>query len=127
VKKAVVILIAHPLCPHWFLAVSRKNNPKLLGLPGGKVESGEHIFIAAQREVFEETRCLIVHPFPIFIGQDGDFEVTTFKGSVAPGWNPKPIPGEGVVSWATQAQLEQGPFGAYNKALFAALRRLYGV
>lgn len=56
-KKRTVVsaVIASKQDPKKFVVVSRKSNPSLLAIPGGKVDEGEDILTALLREVKEET------------------------------------------------------------------------
>lgn len=56
----------------YVLAVSRKNNKKDFGLPGGKVDPGENFFEACVRETKEETGLNIWHGKPVFGGYCGN-------------------------------------------------------
>jgi 8-oxo-dGTP pyrophosphatase MutT (NUDIX family) len=53
-KQAVCVLIEHPVTG-LVLSVSRGNDLNNWGLPGGKVEEGEQLWMAAVRELEEET------------------------------------------------------------------------
>lgn len=102
------------------LAVSRKNDKTKFGLAGGKVDPGETFIEAAIRECYEETGLEAFCPIPIFSRMepgDVDFYAVVYlvqwKGEIHT-TNEKET---GVVKWATWKELEEGPFGEYNKAL----------
>lgn len=104
------------------LAVSRRNLPGALGLPGGKLEPGETPAEGAARELAEETG-LRVDPARlvlVYTGAEGAHVVATFLAP-DPGGDPVQPTGEGAVVWASWPALVAGPFGAYNAAARAAL------
>ena len=116
-KKAAMVLAFNQ---GKILAVSRKNDATKFGLAGGKVDPGETFLEAAIRECYEETGLEAFCPIPIFSRMepgDIDFYAVVFlvqwKGEI------HKIDEEetGVVKWATWEELEEGPFGDYNKAL----------
>jgi len=102
------------------LAVSRKNDATKFGLAGGKVDPGETFVEAAIRECYEETGLEAFCPIPIFSRMEpGDvdfFAVVYFVQWIGKihETNEKET---GVVKWTTWEELEEGPFGEYNKAL----------
>lgn len=130
-EKSVCILIKH-YAGDKYLAVARRGTTDQWGLPGGKVEPGEDLKKAAIRELYEETgHFLIPNGGNILTevfsevcgpGKDGKiFHCTTFY--VVPGRRPCGMKGDaGPVDWVTQEELENGPFGEYNKALFKAVK-----
>lgn len=116
-----------------YLAVSRKTNPDMWGLVGGKVDPFETVHEAAQRELMEETGIVAGQPsfLPLYSGlcvaqDDGSaFWVTTYL------WCDTPImqdeikaePGL-VVRWKTREELTDpatSPFARYNELVFYAL------
>lgn len=125
-KQAVCALIARS-SPFGltFLGVSRKDNHRDFGLPGGKVEEGEGLFEALHREVLEETGYTINDTvLEVFRNTDKDgYEVVTLIATVDLNKQRQSVaPQEtGVVSWVTAYQLMQGSFGAYNRQLFESL------
>ena len=97
------------------LGVSRKDNHKLFGLPGGKVDEGETTYDAMVREVKEETGIDVLSAQPIYFREDGEFLavvflVTKWKGEVT-------TTEAGVVDWITFEELKQGSFPEYNTKL----------
>jgi 8-oxo-dGTP pyrophosphatase MutT (NUDIX family) len=106
----------------YVLAVSRRNDPHDLSLPGGKVEPGERPIDAAVRELWEETWVRAVRVAPVF-----DSILTTKRAMTfaVPEWTGEPrSTDEGAVYWAPPSWLvdELSPtFRNYNIRLFTAL------
>ena len=98
------------------LGVSRKDNHADFGLPGGKVDEGETLEIALDREVFEETGLLVKDKQLIWIAEDTNdylcyvYLVRDWEGEI----NTKE---SGVVKWTDFIELESGSFGEFNKKL----------
>lgn len=113
------------------LAVSRKNNPNLFGLIGGKVddedETLEHSII---REAKEETG-LDVYDLVLIDDREYGFSQETlyhqhcfvgkYKGEITPQEILNAKGETGVVKWLTKEQLANGFFGDYNKIMFDLL------
>lgn len=123
-KRAVCILITRIIGGRLeILAVSRKDDETAFGLPGGKVEPGEDPYVAARRELKEETGVDATVFEPVFTrprqGED-EYVSTTFRVKNYYGL-PGRRKGEGVVKWVTPDVLVSGPFGEYNSELFKAL------
>jgi len=107
------------------LAISRGEDRKKWGMPGGKVENNESLHVAVVRETFEETGIVIADPqsvYTAFVPGESNFICMTFIASVAfmPA-NFKSEPFEGYVEWVHPAVVAAGPFAKYNSALFEHL------
>jgi 8-oxo-dGTP pyrophosphatase MutT (NUDIX family) len=104
------------------LAVSRRNNPNMWGLPGGKAEPSESLEAAAKRELQEETGLVAHDLFKIFSRFDADgFETTTFACEVEGTIQTLET---GLVNWIKPSVLvnpASSPFAEYNAALFVSL------
>ncbi len=129
VKSAAVMLI---LKDGLILAVSRRENTSVFGLPGGKVELGETPREAAIRETFEETGIKVKHCFEIYKrlepakGPKGyDFYTHCFYASE---WEGTPANSdEGVVDWLTTEDLiyTKAAFAEYNRNTLEKFKRMY--
>lgn len=105
------------------LAVSRRDDPSMFGLPGGKIDPGETPEQAAYRELEEETGLKahdLVHIFTRHGDGDG-YTTYTFTGKVDGDFFSEE---EGVIKWVTIETLcdpLSSPFAPYNRRLFAML------
>lgn len=117
-KKAAVAMIFNE--GGKILAVSRKNNPNDMGLPGGKVDPGEDFDEAVIREVFEETGLRVRILRNLFDKEDGEFLGRTFLceiiGNMPTEFND--LPESGRVAWVDWEDLIRGSFGEYNRSLY---------
>ena len=104
------------------LGVSRKDNHKLFGLPGGKVDVGESMYEGVIREVKEETGLDVKSAVPVFLREDGEFVaavylVNEYRGEVS-------TKESGLVAWITFEDLKKGAFSEYNSKLEKHLKFL---
>lgn len=124
-KQAATVLCIDPTMG-LVLAVSRKDDPIAMGLPGGKVDPGESYQEAAAREFTEETGYSIDAKDLIHIygthKDDTGYAVKTF---LLPFKFFNPISQDtlanhetGVVRWVPWQVLFDGPFGNYNRGLY---------
>lgn len=103
------------------LAVSRRNQPNVWGLPGGKLDPGETSFDALKREVFEETGISVTAGKPVYERQDADLgKVIYFNQIVYEGLATQQEDGIDV-AWVKPKLLSTGPFGEWNTGLFNKL------
>lgn len=110
-KQNVCALIQ---CAEKFLAVSRIGDHTKFGFPGGKREFGEKEKEALKREVLEETGAVIRVEERIFSNKNTATYYCTLLTAPILGINKE----NGLVKWASRYELENGPFGDYNKKLF---------
>lgn len=124
IKHAACALIQNKDNPTLYLAVSRKNDPADLGLPGGKVEPNETYKQAAIREIKEETGLDIdnlKYIYSAYSVYDINYFVVVYSADYS--GNIKPATNEGYVKWATQDELCSGSFGNFNKDMFTQLKK----
>ncbi len=129
-RKAVNAIIRNDIGQ--ILAVSRKDNKELFGLPGGKVDPEDNTLEEAiTREVLQETgiqltKLTLVDSRPFGISEDTFYEQNCFvgewKGSITPQEELDAIGETGVVKWVDKDVLENGFFGDYNKIVFAKIQ-----
>lgn len=103
-----------------FLSVSRKDNPNLVGLPGGKLDDGESPEQAAVRETLEETgiEVEILQYEGVFVTVEGDYMVYCYIAQRKEGVEPKPIdPSEtGRVRWVeAEVLVNESAFNDFNQ------------
>lgn len=103
------------------LSVSRKDNHKNKGLPGGKIDPGESPTEALCREVVEETGLIPLEYHLIFDAADDTgircqtYRVTKWEGSLG-------SQEEGVLEWVSGGVLmTESPFKHFNYALLHML------
>lgn len=122
-KRAAVVIVrnSHGLV----LSVSRKTDPCLFCLPGGKLDPGEDAPTAAKRELLEETGVELLSARWVFAEHDGEYYTDCF---VADSWQGLPTSLEqGVnVDWLTVSEIccSMSAFPEYNTRAFEALRDL---
>ncbi len=102
------------------LGVSRRYSPDEWGMPGGKVENeDENVLVALQREVYEETRIMVLktNMIPLHSAQEDDFWVTTFLHDGVISEDCQIIPEDGlIVKWIDpKLLLTSSPFVSYNR------------
>jgi mutator protein MutT len=112
-NQAVCGLVINP--DGKILVVSRKDNHQDFGLPGGKIEEGEHNIQALFRELKEETGLSPMSFMLLHEGEDDQgyrvytYLIHTYSGSI--GSNE-----EGIIKWTTWEKLTTlGSFKDYNK------------
>jgi len=123
-KTAACVLIMS--ADGMILTVSRKKDPTMLGLPGGKVDHGESFQSAASRELFEETGLLVNDLKFAFSKIDKfGFKTITFlcdaEGEIK-------THESGIIRWVKPEVLvdpKHSPYVDYNKDLFDFLKISY--
>jgi len=120
---AAVVAILHG---DLVLGVSRKDNPSLYGLIGGKAEDGESPDEAAKREALEETGLKINRMFYHYTNRcDGRRTVcyVTTHDNIENWDDLKPEPGC-TLQWMTFPELiEKSAFPEYNKNTYELLKK----
>ena len=113
------------------LSVSRKHDPTDLGLPGGKVDSGEDFWDAVVRETFEETGLKVMDCMAIYGASCGTPGVHNVHWNLTFLCRAEGVVGsteKGVVGWVTPTRLvmsETGKlnsFGFYNSEVFRCMK-----
>jgi ADP-ribose pyrophosphatase YjhB (NUDIX family) len=96
------------------LAVSRRDNHSDLGLPGGKIETGETAITAACREAVEETGCILCNPQLAGIADVGSIKVFIYRAEIF-GSVSEFVNSEGaLVKWVKPEEICSGSFGKFN-------------
>lgn len=125
-KQAVLLLVVNPLNGQEVLSVSRKDDHKKLGLPGGKVDEEETLLNALLREIKEELNFELDPSEVEFLFQDWDEDYDTltyvYSGDVSTLSQDPWINSEGaLVEYVLASKLINplsSPFSDYNLKMF---------
>lgn len=125
-KQAVLLLVVNPLNGQEVLSVSRKDDHKKLGLPGGKVDEEETLLNALLREIKEELNFELDPSKVEFLFQDWDEDYDTltyvYSGDVSTLSQDPWINSEGaLVEYVLASKLINplsSPFSDYNLKMF---------
>jgi 8-oxo-dGTP pyrophosphatase MutT (NUDIX family) len=125
-RKAVCVILKNS--EGKILAVSRKDNPNLFGLVGGKVDDADNsLEDAIIRETLEETNLNIFNIKLLDTREHGVSEETLYEQNCfIADWSGELLSQEelnekgetGIVKWVDKNILENGFFGEYNKIIF---------
>jgi 8-oxo-dGTP diphosphatase len=121
-KLAATALIHSQPFTGKILGVSRKDNSKDFGLPGGKVDEGETLYEAMVREVYEETGLVVKQAMPFFFREDTEYVavvylVQEYEGEIQ-------TTESGKVEWIDFETLMQGSFSEYNTKLYEHISKM---
>lgn len=94
--------------------ISRKNQPDKIGLIGGKVDAGETLEIALQREVFEESGLTIKVGTSLHEEMVGPYLVTTFMVDYPADQIPTPEAGSSLSWLSPEDFVNNSEFPEYN-------------
>lgn len=129
--EAVCCVIRNKENPEQILLVSRKDDPSIFGLPGGKVdEKDASPYEAIIREVKEETGLdVVLDEYPIFARvcrrhapEGTDFFAYAYVALKYSG--ELRTQESGVLKWGTWEDQETGTFAEYNRGVREALANL---
>jgi 8-oxo-dGTP diphosphatase len=115
--EAVVAVITNPENPNQLLAIKRASGG--IGLPGGKVDPGETLSQAIDRELSEETGLKVFSKTPIFVCKARTRFCATYY--VVPDDYNFSSSNEGEIVWVEREELLAPPFKEYNEALLLLL------
>lgn len=119
--KAALALITKETCQGIkILAVSRKNNPKKFGLPGGKAKIGEALYQTVIRETAEEVGITITNLTELYSEEYDGMQVATFYIHRYTG-TPSPLEGT-IISWLSIPEITgiKSMFPDYNMRVVEA-------
>jgi 8-oxo-dGTP pyrophosphatase MutT (NUDIX family) len=123
-KIAAGVLVQNPLDSTLFLGFKRKKSEGSgVSLPCGKSEEGETPDQTARRECKEETGWnVFFHMLKPYIGNNDDgFQVWIYSADLDEefGRTLTKSVDEGEMVWATAEELISGPYGEFNRQVFA--------
>lgn len=122
-KYAAVLLIRNSKGE--VLTVSRKDNPDLIGLPGGKMDPDDYnLWVTATRELHEETGLSAYDIKQIFVAKDLEYETACFTARV---YGKVHTSETGIVRWSPVKDLldpAKCPFYEYNRQLMNVMNEV---
>lgn len=107
-----------------FLAVSRKDDPTDMNLPGGKAEPGEDGPTAGLRELLEEAR-LVGRVVGLLCRRPERHHSAVEAYLIEVDDDAEPVANEaGRVDWVTRGELLRGTYGEFNRMAIDAIPSL---
>lgn len=124
-KQSVCVLV---VIDQKILAVSRKNDFTIFGMPGGKTELNENLEAAAIRETQEEAGITVSDLEELYADQCGQYFCTTFFAHKYHG-NPKtPANNEGLVKLLSIDEfLSNNAFPKYNTTVIKKWKKRFNL